>query len=129
MSAVVRRLRGRVAGGRGDLAHWMTVYAEAYQRVTGLRLFPGSLDVVLDHEYHVPEDRLRIEPADLGGRVGMHLGPCTIGGRRGFFLRTDQNEAGTGHPGRHVVEVAVAVHLDQTRALADGDMVEIVVGG
>ena len=66
------------------------------QRVTGMRLFPGSLNVVLDHEYRLPEDRLRLDPVDYGGRVGMNLVPCTIAGLPGFVVRTDQNEAGTG---------------------------------
>ncbi|HXQ44316.1 MAG TPA: DUF120 domain-containing protein [Acidimicrobiales bacterium] len=127
-SLSVRRLRGRVAGGRGDLAHWMTEYADLYRRVTDVALFPGSLNVVLDHEYRLPPHPLRLEPAEYGGRVGMNLVPCRIGAIAGFVVRTDQNEAGTGHHGRHVVEVAAAVNLREALGLVDGDEVEIVIG-
>jgi aryl sulfotransferase len=123
-----RRLRGTVASGRGDLAHWMIRYGDLYQRVSGTRLYPGSLNVVLDVEYRLPATRLRLEPEDYGGRVGMNLVPCTLSGIPGFVLRTDQNEAGTGHHGRNVVEIAAAVNLRDTLGLVDGDEVEIVIG-
>jgi len=105
----------------------MVEYADLYERVTGVRLFPGSLNVVLDGEYRLPARRLRLEPAEYGGRVGMNMVPCTIGGLPGFVLRTDQNEAGTGHHGRQVVEIAAAVRLRDALGLLDGDEVEIVV--
>jgi CTP-dependent riboflavin kinase len=117
-----------VTSGRGDLAHWMVEYADQYERVTGVRLFPGSLNVILDHEYRLSGHRLRLEPPAYGGRVGMSLVPCRIEGVSGFLLRTDQNEAGTGDHGRHVVEIAASVNLRETLDLVDGDQVEIVIG-
>jgi riboflavin kinase len=121
------RLRGRVSSGRGDLAHWMVEYAELYRRVTGVHLFPGSLNVVLDVEYRLPSGALRLEPGDYGGRVAMNLVPCLIGDVPGFVLRTDQNEAGTGHHDRNVVEIAASVNLRDTLGLVDGDQVEVVI--
>ncbi len=127
-SSSVRYLRGRVTSGRGDLARWMTEYADLYQEVTGIRLFPGSLNVAMDEEYRLPSRPLRLEPHHYGGRVGMNLVPCRIGDVPGFIVRTDQNEAGTGHHGRDVVEVAAPVNLRETLGLVDGDEVEIVIG-
>ena len=124
----MRYLRGRVTSGRGDLARWMTEYADLYQEVTGIRLFPGSLNVAMDEEYRLPSRPLRLEPHHYGGRVGMNLVPCRIGDVPGFIVRTDQNEAGTGHHGRDVVEVAAPVNLRETLGLVDGDEVEIVIG-
>jgi len=120
-------LHGRVASGRGDLARWMIKYADTYELVTGTRLFPGSLNVVLDREWRLPLERLRIDPARLGGRVGMNIVRCTIRGTPGFILRTDQNEAGTGHHDRCVIEVAAAVQLRDALSLDDGDPVEVVL--
>ena len=116
-----------MATGRGDLAGWMVRYADLYQRVTGVRLFPGSLNVVLRHEYRLPARRLRLEPGDYGGRVGMNLVPSIIGGHRVFIVRTDQNEAGTGHHGREILEIAAPVKLRDALGVVDGDEVEIVV--
>ncbi|GAC1388735.1 MAG: hypothetical protein NVSMB4_14870 [Acidimicrobiales bacterium] len=118
---------GVVATGRGDLAGWMTMYAELYERVTGVRLFPGSLNLILDRPYRLPAERLRLEPTDYGGRVGMNIVPCSIRGISGFILRTDQNEAGTGHHGHEVIEIAAAVKLRDALNLADGDQVEVTI--
>jgi CTP-dependent riboflavin kinase len=107
----------------------MIEYAELYARVAGVTLFPGSLNVVVDGEYRLPPDPLRLEPDEYGGRVGMNLVPCRIGDVPGFILRTDQNEQGTGHHGRDVVELAASVNLRETLGLVDGDAVDIVIGG
>jgi CTP-dependent riboflavin kinase len=51
--------------------------------------------------------------------------PCRIFGRRAFILRTDANEAGTGHHPHTIVEVATDVKLRDVYGLRDGDPVEI----
>ena len=38
-------LRGWVTGGTGGHAHWMTTHADLYEAKTGVRLYPGSLNV------------------------------------------------------------------------------------
>jgi CTP-dependent riboflavin kinase len=40
-------LRGEVTAGVGDLASRMRMYAEHYEAATGMRLYPGSLNVRL----------------------------------------------------------------------------------
>ena len=106
----------------------MTQYAELYERVVGVRLFPGSLNVHCDAEYVLPAGTLlRLEPDEYGGRVGMNIVPCRIGGVRAFILRTDQNESGTGHHSRNVVELAAEVKLRSRLGLRDGDVVEITI--
>jgi riboflavin kinase len=103
----------------------MVEYADLYEQVSGVRLYPGSLNVELQEDYHLPPVRLRLEPAHYGGRVGMNLVPCHVGGIPGFILRTDQNEAGVGHHAHNLIEVAAPVRLRDALGLADGD--EIVV--
>ena len=121
-------LRGTVATGLGDLAGWMTLYADHDEACTGVRLYPGSLNLVLDREYRLPpEPPMRLPPEVLGGRVGMNIIPYTIMGRPAFVVRTDQNEAGLGHHGRHVIEVAADVRLRDELGLSDGDTVEIEI--
>jgi CTP-dependent riboflavin kinase len=124
----VRVLTGTVESGIGDLARWMIVYADAYEECTGVRLYPGSLNVRLGHEYRLPTDPpMRIPPADLGGRVGMNIVPCRIMGLPAFVLRTDQNEAGAGHHARDVIEIAAAIRLRDEFGLSDGDTVVIEI--
>jgi CTP-dependent riboflavin kinase len=102
----------------------MIKYADLYEQCTGVRLYPGSLNVVLDEEYLLPTNPpLRLPPNVLGGRVGMNIVPCRFMGIPAFILRTDQNEAGTGHHDRKVVEIGAAVRLRDTFDLADGEVV------
>jgi len=118
-------LRGRVTGGVGSLAHWMTVHADLYEARTGVRLYPGSLNVVLDYSWHVACQRLRLEPAEVG--VGLSIVPCTIEHLDAFILRTDKNDRGEGDHPPNIVEIASAVRLRDALALQDGDEVQIII--
>ncbi len=57
----------------------------------------------------------------------MNFIPCRIMGFPAFVLRTDQNEAGTGHHDRKVIEIGAAVRLRDQFALDDGDYVTIEI--
>jgi riboflavin kinase len=51
--------------------------------------------------------------------------PCQIFGRQAFLLRTDQNERGTGHHPRNIIEIATDIRLRDAYQLRDGDSVEV----
>ncbi len=118
-------LRGRVASGIGDLARWMTQYADLYEHMTGVRLYPGSLNVILDQPWTVGDAALRLEPPEYG--VSMSIVPCEINGVQAFIVRTDKNNAGLGDHPPNVVEIAAPTHLRTTLGLSDGDEVEVVI--
>jgi CTP-dependent riboflavin kinase len=119
---------GTVTSGIGDLGRWMVLYADAYEAETGVRLYPGSLNVLLRAEYRLPaHPPMRLRPEVLGGRVGMNIVPCTIRGVAGFVLRTDQNEAGVGDHGRDIIEIGATVRLRDALDLSDGDTVSIEI--
>lgn len=118
-------LRGRVASGVGDLARWMTQYSELFERTTGVRLYPGSLNVVLDEPWMVYDAPLRLEPPEYG--VPMSIVPCQIRGIHAFILRTDKNNAGLGNHPPSVLEIAAPTHLRTTLRVEDGDEVVVVI--
>lgn len=122
------RLVGQVASGVGDLAQWMRTYREAYRDATGVELVPGSLNIVLDRRYRLPQHgAVRLGPDQVG--VGLTLVPCFIEGRHAFLFRTDRNEAGVGRHARHVLEIVAEFDLRDELGLEDGDRVEVVVPG
>jgi len=123
----VKVLSGRVESGVGDLARWMIQYADLYEERTGVRLFPGSLNIVLNQQYRLPLNPIRLEPHEYGGRVGMNIVPCKIMGVAAFILRTDRNEAGLGDHDRNVIEIAAAVRLRDALGLTDGEVVDVEV--
>jgi CTP-dependent riboflavin kinase len=122
------RLRGKVVSGRGDFGQWIERLSSHYEQKTGMRLYPGTLNVELTTDYSLPPDVIRLEAAEYGGRVSVSLVPCRIFDRKAFLLRTDQNENGTGHHPRNIIEIATDVRLRERYGLQDGDWVEVEVG-
>ncbi|MGO9436312.1 MAG: DUF120 domain-containing protein [Terracidiphilus sp.] len=118
-------LRGKVVSGMGNFSYWIEKLHDHYYRKTGLRLFPGTLNIQLEAPYTLPANVLRLEGHEFGGSVSVNLVPCSIFGKNAFILRTDANEEGRGHHPRTIVEVASDVKLRDHFHLADGDIVEI----
>ena len=55
----------------------------------------------------------------------MSIVPCRIFDRRAFLLRKDQNERGTGHHLRNIIEITTDIRLRDAYQLRDGDWVEV----
>jgi len=92
----MRRLEGKVVSGRGDSGQWIERLSSYYEQKTGMRLYPGTLNVELATDYSLPRDVIRLEAAEYGGRVSVSMVPCRIFNRRAFLLRTDQKRKGNG---------------------------------
>lgn len=111
--------------GVGDLANRMTDYADLYETKTGVRLYPGSLNVALENPWHVGSNPIRVELPECP--VAFSIVPCTIGGIGAFIVRTDKNDRGDGDHPPTVIEVAAAVRLREALSIEDGDEVEVAV--
>jgi CTP-dependent riboflavin kinase len=126
-------LRGVVVAGRGFGAPRMSqpTLLQAAQRLTGLDLVPGTLNIRLSQPFdgmltgYLTED-------DLGGNVwrdhaphrqGIRYGEVLIAGRyRGIMFQGDEPE----YP-LELVEILSDHHLRATLGLHDGDMVEFTL--
>ena len=111
--------------GRADFGRWIERLSDFYEQKTGMRLYPGTLNLELASDYSVPADAMRLEAEEYGGTVSVSIVPCRIFGRRAFLLRTDPNEQGTGHHPRNIIEIATDVSLRDAYQLKDGDWVEV----
>ncbi|WP_324830686.1 DUF120 domain-containing protein [Alloacidobacterium sp.] len=118
-------LKGVVVSGMGNFSYWLEKLEVFYTQKTGLRLFPGTLNLRLPEPYSLPEEVIRLEKEEYGGTVSVNIVPCTILGRRAFLLRTDANEAGIGHHPKNIVEIATDIKLRDAYGLRDGDEVEV----
>jgi len=114
-----------VVSGLGNFGLWIDRLSTFYEQKTGMRLYPGTLNVELSSEYSIPTDVIRLEADEYGGRVSVNIVPCRMFDRRAFLLRTDQNEKGMGHHPRNIIEIAADVRLRDYYQLEDGDWVEI----
>jgi len=121
------RLRGKVVSGVGSFGQWIGRLHGFYEQKTGMRLYPGTLNLELPAEYSLPEKVIRLEAEEYGGAVSVSMVPCRVFGRKAFLLRTDPNEKGTGHHPRTIIELATDVRLRDAHQLKDGDWVDVEV--
>ena len=118
-------LRGVVVSGMGNFSFWLEKLESYYTQKTGIRLFPGTLNLRLDQPYSLPADVIRLEKEEYGGTVSVSMVPCRVFDRPAFLLRTDTNEAGRGHHPKNVIEIATDIKLRDQYGLQDGDEVEV----
>jgi riboflavin kinase len=121
-------LQGKVVSGLGNFSFWIAKLESHYLRKTGMKLFPGTLNVLLDEPYSLPERRLRLEKEEYGGTVSVNILPCHIFDTPAFLLRTDLNESGHGPHPKNVIEIATDVKLRDVYRLSDGDTVVVRLG-
>jgi len=122
---MTQTLQGRVVSGLGDFGKWIEPLRDHYQRITGMILYPGTLNIELDEPFELPPGCLRLEAAEYGGRVSVSIVPCRVLGRRAFLLRTDRNASGAGRHPLTIVEIATDVRLRDAFGLSDVDEVTI----
>jgi riboflavin kinase len=118
-------LRGKVVSGMGNFSYWIEKLQGYYFQKTGMKFFPGTLNVQLEQPYTLPKQVIRLEADEYGGTVSVSIVPCSISGKNAFLLRTDANEEERGHHPKTIVEIATDVRLRDHFNLKDGDLVEI----
>ena len=120
-------LTGRVVSGVGNFSYWIERLKDHYEQKTGLKLFPGTLNIQLDHEYTVSPGAKRLEGREYGGEVTVFIVPCRVLDEEAVILRTELNEREAGTHARTIVEVACEVKLREKYGLRDGDVVQIEI--
>ena len=121
-------LRGVVRSGQGDFSFWLDKLEAYYTRLTGMKLFPGTLNVhLIEQTFPIIQPCLRLEKEEYGGRVSVSLVPCRIFGRAAFILRTDTDRGKLGDSPEAILEIATDVKLRDVYGLRDGDIVEVEV--
>jgi riboflavin kinase len=111
--------------GVGNFAFWIEKLQEHYQNKTGMKLFPGTLNIQLDEPFELPQNRARLEAKEYGGTVSVNIVPCKVLGHQAVILRTDK--ADSEPQSKTIIEVACEVKLRYKHELKDGDVVEVEV--
>ena len=123
----MKKLRGRIVSGIGDFSYWIEKLQDYYFKKTGMKFFPGTLNIRLDKPYSIPKKAIRLEKEEYGGETSVNIVPCKIFGRKAFILRTDKNESGEGRHPKTIIEVACDIKLRDEYNLKDNDIVEVGV--
>ena len=126
-------LVGKVQAGFGDASHWLNLFNVAYSKKLGMSVFPGSLNIALDHvfiwfEACYEPHRIWFGREEYGGERDILLLPCELVSldHRKAFLWTPTTAA-RDRRDPWVVEIVADVNLRNHFGLQDGDLVEIKV--
>lgn len=119
-------LKGKVKSGFGKASFWVdkinTIFQEKYQ----MKLFLGTLNVALDHEY-VLEDDEKIKANEYGGNFDVLIKKCEILGHIGYIVRTEKNnKIGGDHP-LSILEIVSDQNIRKTNHLKDDDIITIYI--
>src|SRR5262249_16301968 len=133
LSGMTELLAGKVQAGFGNASHWLKLFNAAYSEKLGMSVFPGSLNIALDHVFdwfdpRYETHRIWFGREEYGGERDILLLPCELLGldHRKAFLWTPTTAA-RDRQDPWVVEVVSDVNLRDQFGLQDGDVVEIRV--
>ena len=124
-------LSGRVQSGKNDASHWLGKFNEPYSQKTGMRIFPGSLNLRLDQSFDwfapmYKSEVVRFGREEYGGDRDILLLPCTLvnlGNRRAFFWTTTTAAHDRLDPS--LVEIITDIKLREAYGLTDGSVVDV----
>ena len=121
-------MQGIVRSGKNDFSFWIAKLETFYTQKTGMKLYPGTLNVHLsDATFPTPIDAIRLEKEEYGGQVSVNIIPCKIWGRKAFILRTDNDDGKWGDPPERILEIATDFGIRETYGVKDGDIVEVEI--
>jgi CTP-dependent riboflavin kinase len=124
-------LRGRLQSGKGDASHWLRVFNAAYSRKLQIPVYPGSLNLALEHTFDWFAARFQphiiwFGREEYGGERDILLLPCELAdfqGRKAFLWTP--TTAARSRPDTWVVELVCDIELRETYRLQDGDVLTV----
>ena len=115
-------LRGTVTTGTNNASYWINKLDDLYTLKTGMKLYPGTLNIELPEQFIPPSNVIRLEKEEHGGHVSVSILPCFIFERKAFIIRTDTDNR------LNIIEIATDVKLREAYNLVDGDIAEVIIG-
>jgi hypothetical protein len=90
-------LAGKVQAGFGKASHWLKLFNTAYSKKLGIPVFPGSLNIALDHVFDwfatgYEAHRIWFGREEYGGERDILLLPCelvSLDHRKAFLWTAD----------------------------------------
>lgn len=120
----MRTYTGTIQSGVRHFTLRMNRHAQVFERATGERLFPGTLNVKLAQALPITE-HFRVLGKDIGEPdQDLLFEICRVNGKWAYRIRPFHLKTGRGGHGDHILEIACAEQLKGAE-LQDGDTVQV----
>jgi CTP-dependent riboflavin kinase len=107
----LRHLRGTIVDGVGDFRVRMTQYPAAFERATGEKLFPGTLNLRVDEEVP-PRHHFVLTGAEINEpSQDLWFEIVRVNGIWAYRIRPYQLRSGGGGHGDDILEIASRAEL------------------
>lgn len=104
-------LKGIVVGGCNHFQTRMTKYPDVFERVTGQRLYPGTINLKVNRRIPVKKD-LRMKGAEIGEpEQDLIFERCRINGQDAFRIRPLHLSTGRGGHGDDTLEICCSAQI------------------
>jgi CTP-dependent riboflavin kinase len=125
-------LKGTVKSGKNDFNFWLEKFKDKYKEKTGIKLFPGTLNVHLkETKFKTPYNCMFFDFGELNDDISVKIIKCKIFGKNAFILRpvsrNFKDEYKHGDEYDSILEIASDIKLRDAYGLKDGDMVEVEI--
>jgi len=117
-------LRGEVTKGIGTAKMWVGKIENVFNQKTGMKVFHGTLNIVLNEPYLVQPD-LIIKPEEFGGTQNVFVKTCNLLGEEAFIVRAEKNQIGQGEHNLKILEIVSNINFREKYKLKDGDSIII----
>ena len=114
-------LKGKVIDGLGNASFWVKKVEEIFLKETGLKLFPGTLNIKLENDYEFEKNWI-INPEEYGGTQKVYVQECKVFGNQAYILRAEKTEHGLD-----IIEIVSDINFRKEYKIQTGDEIEVII--
>jgi CTP-dependent riboflavin kinase len=117
-------IRGKVVKGVSQRSQWMKKLESYYSSKTGIRLFPGRLQIQLiepsSQEFSPYQNK-----SVWGALQSQHSNTCYVNGIKVCYLEASEKKSSFGSESQSIIEIVTDPELIESLELGHGDEVEV----
>lgn len=120
-------LIGKVKTGFGNASYWMEKAERAFEKKIGIKLYNGTLNVLLEHDFILEGDLKVLYKEEYGGSEDVFLKECEVLGYKSYIVRTKKNSGKNGDHPLSLIEIISDVCFREEYDLKDNDIIEVKI--
>ncbi len=120
-------ITGKVKKGLGEASFWVKKIEELFLEKTGIRLYPGTLNIKALKEIEIKNPDLIIEKEEYGGNERLYVKKCTVLNEKSYIIRTEKNSGKNGDHPLDLLEIISDVNFREKYGLKDENEIKITI--